>query len=380
MVGVGQRRQRGGDPVEHRRAPLLGPLDLVPVGDHRVRIGGGDVAEHVGVTADELVVDPAGDVGDREPPGLLGDRGVELDLVQQIAELLDEGVLGGGVVGIERGEGVDELERLLDEVRHEAGVVLLAVPRAPLAQGAGELVEADVPGADRRGEVRHVDARQVVGLDGAVELAPRRLGDPLLGRPESLQDHHPLVAVGLLGGELDVRQDPAGVGVGDQQRSGRPGRGGGEVVTVDQPDTGLDRVDAEARPGQVEERHRREHVDVHPAVGAQQLDRTLQHERRAGDRVQDLAVLGRRGHERVDDLRVDVVVPRRRLVEVVEAGRRGDEVGARVDRRAQVAVRDAGDRGAGRVGHVLVVARAEPDDRDVHARPTTWPLSASQRP
>ena len=180
-------------------------------------------------------------------------------------------------------------------------------------------MEADVAGADRRGELRHVDARQVVGLDGAVELAPRRLGDLLLGCPESLQDHHPLVAVGLLGGELDVRQDPAGVGVGDQQRSCRPGRGGGEVVTVDQPDAGLDGVDAEARPDQVEERHRREHVDGHPAVAAQQLDRTLQHERRTGDGVQDVAVLGRRRHERLDDRRVDVVVPRRRLVEAVEA-------------------------------------------------------------
>ena len=65
-----------------------------------------------------------------------------------VAELLDERVLGRRVVRVERLERVDELERLLDEVRHEAGVGLLAVPRAPLAQRAGELVEADVAGAD----------------------------------------------------------------------------------------------------------------------------------------------------------------------------------------------------------------------------------------
>ena len=61
-------------------------------------------------------------------------------------------VVGGRVVGVERLQRVDELERLLDEVRHEAGVGLLAVPRALLAQRAGELVEAHVAGADRRGQ------------------------------------------------------------------------------------------------------------------------------------------------------------------------------------------------------------------------------------
>ena len=44
----------------------------------------------------------------------------------------------------------------------------------------------------------------------------------------------------------------------------------------------------------------------------------------------------------VDDLRVDVVVPLRRLVEVVEAGRRVDEVGAGVPRRAHVAMSGRG--------------------------------------
>ena len=116
-----------------------------------------------------------GDVGDREPPGLLGDRGVELDLVQHVAELLDQRLVGRRIVGVEGAERVDELERLLDEVRHERGVGLLAVPRALLAQRAGELVEADVAGADGHAERGHVDARQVVGLDGPIELAPRRV-------------------------------------------------------------------------------------------------------------------------------------------------------------------------------------------------------------
>ena len=84
-----------------------------------VGVVGLDVAEDVRVAAHQLVVDAGGDVGDREPPGLLGDRGVELDLVQHVAELLDQRLLGGRVVGVERLQRVDQLERLLDEVRHK---------------------------------------------------------------------------------------------------------------------------------------------------------------------------------------------------------------------------------------------------------------------
>ena len=229
----------------------------------------GDVTEDVRVAAHQLVVDAGGDVGDREPPGLLGERGVELDLVQQVAELLDQRLVGGGVVGVERLQRVDDLERLLDEVRHQRGVGLLAIPRALLAQRAGELVEADVPGADRDAERRDVHARQVIGRDGAVELAPRRARDPLIRRAEALQDHDLLVAGRLLGGQLDVGQDPVGVGVGDQQRAGRAGGGEGELVPVDQAHGRLDGVDPEPRPHEVEERHRRQHVTAHPLVGEQ---------------------------------------------------------------------------------------------------------------
>ena len=49
-----------------------------------------DIAEHVRMTAHELVVYAMGDIGHREPALLFGDRGVELDLVEQVAELLDE--------------------------------------------------------------------------------------------------------------------------------------------------------------------------------------------------------------------------------------------------------------------------------------------------
>ena len=149
LLGVGERRQRPGDPVEDRRPALLVALDVLPVGDDRPGIVGLDVAEHVRVPADELVVDARRHVGDGEATLLLGDRGVELDLVQQVAELLDQRLVRRLVVGIERLDGVDQLERLLDEVRHERGVRLLTVPRALLAQRAGELVEPHVSRPDR---------------------------------------------------------------------------------------------------------------------------------------------------------------------------------------------------------------------------------------
>ena len=57
LLGVGERRQRRRHAVEDRRAPLLGPLDVLPVGDDRAGVVGDDVAEHVRVAAHELVVD-----------------------------------------------------------------------------------------------------------------------------------------------------------------------------------------------------------------------------------------------------------------------------------------------------------------------------------
>ena len=80
---------------------------------------------------------PRVDVGDREPALLLGDRGVELDLVEQVAELLDQRLVGGRIVGVEASERVDHLVGLLEQVRHQRLVGLLDVPRALLAQRAG---------------------------------------------------------------------------------------------------------------------------------------------------------------------------------------------------------------------------------------------------
>ena len=257
---------------------------------------------------------------------------------------------------------------------------LLAVPRALLAQRAGELVEADVTVADGHAERGHVHARQVIRFHRPVELAPGRGGDRLAWRAEALEDDDRLVAAGVLDGQLDVRQHPLGMRVGDQHRTADAGRGGGELVPVDQPHTRLDGIDAEPRPRQVEERHRRQHDAVDALVGLQQAHRALEHERRSGHRVQHLAVLDRRGDERLGDRRVHVGEAIGGLVDVVERRRRRHQVGARVPGRAQVAVRDPLDRLQRLDGDVLVAARTEPDDDDPRSHPWTMsPMRASER-
>src|SRR4051812_47744295 len=94
LVGVHERGQRRRDAVERRRAPLLLPLDLLPVADHVVRPADGDITEDVRVPRLELVGDPTGDVREREPALLRRDRGVEVHLEQEVAELLLEVVDG----------------------------------------------------------------------------------------------------------------------------------------------------------------------------------------------------------------------------------------------------------------------------------------------
>jgi hypothetical protein len=107
------------------------------------------VAEHVRVATHQLVVDAGRDVGDREATLLFGDRGVELDLVEQVAELFDQVVVGGRIGRVEAVDRIDDLIGLLQQVGDERLVGLLDVPWALLAQEAGELVEPDVLRPDR---------------------------------------------------------------------------------------------------------------------------------------------------------------------------------------------------------------------------------------
>ena len=95
------------------------------------------------------------------------------------------------------------------------------------------------------GERRDPQRREVVGLDGAVEVVPRDRAHRLVGQPEALE-HDDLGAV--VEGELDVGQHVGLVALADQQRPALAGRLGGEAAAVDQPGAEGDRVDGRGAP------------------------------------------------------------------------------------------------------------------------------------
>ena len=82
---------------------LLRLLDLLPVRHHGVAGRRVDVAEHVRMTAHELVVDAPRHVGHVERARLVGEHRVEDHLVEQVTELVDERdvrrIVGRDVVG-----------------------------------------------------------------------------------------------------------------------------------------------------------------------------------------------------------------------------------------------------------------------------------------
>ncbi len=78
------------------------------------------------MTPQQLLHDAAGDVVEIEPPFLRRDLRVKDGLQEQIAQLLPQ----IGVVA--RVDRLDDFVRLLDQSRAQAGMGLLAVPRAPI--------------------------------------------------------------------------------------------------------------------------------------------------------------------------------------------------------------------------------------------------------
>ncbi len=127
LGGPCERGQADGDTVEHtapaaRRAfarLLRLPGRRYLRGAVRARL-----AEHVRVTALELVADRIDDVVECEDPGLLGDPGLAYHLEQQVAELVLH------VRGIALADRILELVGLLDGVGGDALPGLLAVPGA----------------------------------------------------------------------------------------------------------------------------------------------------------------------------------------------------------------------------------------------------------
>ena len=111
--------------------PASVALDRVPVAQHLAGVLDLDVAEDVRVAADQLLAAVLGDLGQRPAAALLEQQRQEVDLEEDVAELVEQ---LGVVAGVRRG---GELVGLLDRVRDDRALVLLAVPRALDAAGGG---------------------------------------------------------------------------------------------------------------------------------------------------------------------------------------------------------------------------------------------------
>src|SRR5581483_4599787 len=123
LAGAKQRRERARDVVEDP-AIALALLDSLPVLPNATCSPRLDVSEHVGMAAHELLVDRPRDRLEVALAALLEEQREEVDLVQQVAELVDE---LSRVVG-ERGVG--DLVRLLDRVRDDRLRGLFPIPGA----------------------------------------------------------------------------------------------------------------------------------------------------------------------------------------------------------------------------------------------------------
>jgi hypothetical protein len=206
--------------------------------------------------------------------------------------------------------------------------VWLLVPRAPGPQGADELHEPGQLGRGRYRQTRHPQRRQMVGLDGAVDVRPGHCGDRLVGQTEMVKEHANRLRPGAdrqIEGELDLREHGTAVALGHEEGAALPGHIDAERGGVDDTDTGGNRVDAQPLPRQVQKRQGRNHLGGDAVVGPQQLDRPFGYERRTRHQVADVGTGGRllghhlgRRHDVFDDGPVDVVEAVAFLVVVVE--------------------------------------------------------------
>ena len=191
-----QRRQPGRDAGDERVGAGLVALDLLPVGDDFVGAGDAHVAEHVRMAAHELVVDAAGDVGDRErrrPPPRAPTGSRPGTAGRRARPRARRSARGRRRRSARRSAAPRSPRRPRTPPRARDGAsewcVCFGVPRAPArtAQPFGERDEPRELGRDR--ELAGVDEhrREVVGLDLAVEIRERDVDDVLVGEPEPLQ-------------------------------------------------------------------------------------------------------------------------------------------------------------------------------------------------
>ena len=145
LAGKQGPRQVLGDLAEDAGLPArLALLDAIPVAQDLTGALDLDLTEHVGMAADQLLPAVLGDLRQVAGAALLHQQREEVHLEEHVAQLVAQLDV---VAALRR---VGELVGLLERVRDDRALVLLPVPRALVAQAAGEVVEAD----ERVGDVR----------------------------------------------------------------------------------------------------------------------------------------------------------------------------------------------------------------------------------
>ena len=137
LARLEQRGKRLGDVVEDPLAPLLLGLQRLPALANASRRARVRVAEDVRMTPHELRVHVARDGLEVALSSLLEEKRQEVDLEEEIAELAVQ------CLRVVRERGVGDLVRLLDRVRDDRAVRLLAIPGALPAQVPGQFLEVE---------------------------------------------------------------------------------------------------------------------------------------------------------------------------------------------------------------------------------------------
>src|SRR5688500_7722809 len=102
-------------------------LDALPLREQVAALDG-DAFEHVRAAAYELLAQASSDVREVERPLLVSELRVDRDLEQEIAKLVAQPL---EITGVER---LERLVRLLEEMRPQRSMGLLAVPRAAVGR------------------------------------------------------------------------------------------------------------------------------------------------------------------------------------------------------------------------------------------------------
>src|SRR5262249_28362988 len=138
---------------------LVGALDLLPALAHAARRPGFGVAEHVWVPADELLVHEPCDLLEVGGAALLQQQREEVDLEEEVTELVGE----LRVVALDGGVG--DLVRLLEGMRDDRALGLLAVPGAFAPQALRQFLQIDERLGEAQATARSRSSRSVSRRD-----------------------------------------------------------------------------------------------------------------------------------------------------------------------------------------------------------------------